>query len=187
MKQVLYVKKCQFVADTFDYTTNEENDDLIYAFKDYITKSVTESNNDLLICDMDLYINTIDKIIKSEIKNGVYGNDKVLVWKLYTSCLLSLLRNVIPSNRNKNRISRQVEHLTFNEEVMSDIVYEEGKDAPVVFDLDDKYLDYVAYILQKIKKQIITDIQELSNEYGLSEEMITDIMMSELNNDGEDD
>lgn len=180
MKQVLYVKKCQFVAEEFDYTTDTSNQDLVDAFKDYAYKNVLETNNDLLVCDINLYFKTIDKIIKNEIKSGVYGNDPVMVWKLYTSCLLSLLRNLTPSNKNKIKIDKSVARATYTEELMTDIMYEENKSAPVVYGLSDEYLDYVAYLLQKIKTQIIRDIQELSDEYSLSDEMVEDILMSGL-------
>lgn len=180
MKQVLYVKKCQFVAEEFEYTTNTDNPELVDAFKDYAQHSVIESNNDLLVCDIDLYFRTIDKIIKSEVKNGVYGNDKVIVWKLYTSCLLSLLRNLTPSNKNKIKIDKSVDRVTYSEELLTDIMYEENKTAPVVYGLSDEYLDYVAYLLQRIKTQIVKDIQELSDEYNMSDEMVEDILMSGL-------
>lgn len=70
---------------------------------------------------------------------------------------------------------------------MTDIMQEESKTAPIVYDLDKKYLDYVAFLLQKIKSRIIKDIQELSDAYVLSSDMIEDILMSNLSESDDND
>ena len=187
MKQVLYVKKCQFVGEEFDYVTDKNNigeDDAFYA---YAKNNVLESNNDLLICNISLYLSTISRIIKSEIDLGVYGKDKILCWKLYTSCLLSLVRNLTLNRKNSDKARRMIEHKTFDEDVMSDMMKEESLNAPITYDLDDSYLDYISYILQRVKYRMISDIGELSNEYSMTDEMVEDILMLGLSSEGDDD
>ena len=56
---------------------------------------------------------------------------------------------------------------------------DESVTAPVVYDLDKKYIDYIAFMMQKIKKLIIEDIKELSKTYDLPDNMIEDILMSQ--------
>ena len=80
-----------------------------------------------------------------------------------------------------------IERNSYTDDLMTDIMYEESKDAPVVYDLDKKYLDYVAFLLKKVKQRIVVDIQELSNEYRLSDEMVEDILMSSLSGGDDDD
>lgn len=75
MKQVLYVKKCQFVAEEFDWRSTEDNFETV---KDFAYKSILDSNNDLLACEISTYFTTIDRIVKEEVAKSFYGNDKVL-------------------------------------------------------------------------------------------------------------
>lgn len=76
MKQILYARKCAFIAEEFNYTT--KSDDEMEAFKAYATESALASTNDLLVCDIEVYLNQIHKIAKKYVYDGVYGNDKVL-------------------------------------------------------------------------------------------------------------
>lgn len=58
---------------------------------------------------------------------------------------------------------------------------EETASAPVVYDLDSKYLDYIAITLQKVKTIMIKDIRELSAEYTYPDDMLEDMFMLEAN------
>ena len=77
MKQILYARKCSFIAEEFNFTTRD-SDEESFAFKDHMTSVAMSTPNNLLICDMKVYLSTINGIIKDHIYNGVYGNDKVL-------------------------------------------------------------------------------------------------------------
>lgn len=211
MKQILYARKCAFCAEEFEYTTKDESAES-EAFKAYAKSNVLSSNTSLLVCDIELYFSTIDRIIKDYVYNGVYAKDKVLCWKLYTSCLISLLRNFTLSNKNKIKlidikktkeqwqkikeqekanknlpISEQIKpdkkrifYKTNYYELMDSFMADENRTAPIVYDLSEEYLDYVALTIQKIKVSIINDIREMSHAYDLSDEMVEDILMSGL-------
>ena len=68
------------------------------------------------------------------------------------------------------------------DDILSNILIEENNSAAIVYDLDDEYLDYVAFLLQKIKIKIIKDIKEFSDEYNLPDDMIADILSADLTN-----
>lgn len=178
MKQILYARKCAYCNEEFNYTTPEASFDTEVT-REYMTEQVMATPNSLLACDMQVYLKTIDGIIKDFIYNGVYGNDKVLAWKLYTSCLISLLRNFTLSNKNKLRIAHA--KACNYEENLEQIIAEETATAPVVYDLNSEYLDYIALTLQKIKTTMINDIRELSAEYAYSDDMLEDMFMLEAN------
>lgn len=185
MKQILYARKCSFIAEEFNFTTRN-NDEESFAFKDHMYDSVMSTPNSLLVCDMKVYLSTIDRIIKDHIYNGVYGNDKVLAWKLYTSCLISLVRNFTLSNKNKLKL-QFFKCTTDYDDWLEKTILEESKTAPVVYDLEPEYLDYIAVMLQKIKATIIKDIRELSAYYTYPDEMLEDLFMLETNFGTEDD
>ena len=61
------------------------------------------------------------------------------------------------------------------------VITEETKTAPIVYDLDSEYLDYVALTVQKVKATLINDIKELSDEYQYSDELLEDLFTVEAN------
>lgn len=195
MKQILYARKCNYISEEFENSTNANDIANNYAFKKYMEASVYSANTGLFSCDIDLYFKTIDRVIKDEVYNGVYGNDKLLAWKLYTSLLISLTRNFKLSKRNKYKLidikatkenykkthKKKLILKSNYSDILCDIVSEETKTAPIVYDLDEEYLDYISVMVQKVKMRIIEDIHELSSQYEFSEDMLEDILMSGLN------
>ena len=136
---------------------------------------------------------------------GIYGNDIILCRKLYLSVVISLLRNFKLSNINKlklidfkamgydsfdniyisNWLAENKQNIILKnnyDDILSNILIEENNSAAIVYDLDDEYLDYVAFLLQKIKIKIIKDIKEFSDEYNLPDDMIADILSADLTN-----
>lgn len=76
MKQILYAKKCEYTYKEFNHTSATKVE--YETYKEYETDVILRNNNDILILDIELYFNAIDKIVKDVIYNGVYGNDKLL-------------------------------------------------------------------------------------------------------------
>lgn len=207
IKQVLYVKKCAFIFDEFEQSVKVDYND-IYAdsFKKHIQDTVNNaSNNDFYNYEIELYFKTIDRLIYDMVYTGIYGNDIILCKKLYLSVVISLLRNFKLSNINKlklidfkamgydsfdniyisNWLAENKQNIILKnnyDDILSNILIEENNSAAVVYDLDDEYLDYVAFLLQKIKIKIIKDIKEFSDEYNLPDDMIADILSADLTN-----
>lgn len=96
--------------------------------------------------------------------------------------MLSLLRNLTISYKNKNKLNFYLSKTTPLEETISDILCDETSSAPVVYDLDDEYIEYVAFLLQKVKIEITNNLKEVLHEYALSDEVVQDILMAELDN-----
>lgn len=174
MKQILYARKCDFIKNEIGNPI--ENNDADLLIRNYMQSEISLNSRGLLKCDIELYLNKIDTIIHNEIYNGVYSKDKVLAWKLYTSVLISFLRNITLSNDNKQKFNKYNNGGLDREELYSSCIEDETVTAPIVYDLDSSYLDYVAMILQKIKSTIITDINEFSSYYDVSDDMIGDVL-----------
>ena len=193
MKKILYGRKCVYMSQEFGGTTNTSTED--EACMNYATSAIKTSNNDMMYLEIDLYIQSIDKIIKKLIYDGVYGKDKVLCFKLYTSCLLSLLRNFTLSRKNINRVIdsgilndlkekgiKEIKYKTNYYDLIESFLEEETKNAPILYDLDDEYLDYIALTTQKAKIELVKDIAEITSYYNLTDEMVIDILMSSYRN-----
>ena len=95
-----------------------------------------------------------------------------------------MLRNFTPSNKNKQKIAR-AKSLNYDD-TLAQIIQEEADSAPIVYDLDSEYLDYIAVLVQKIKIGMIHDIRELAEVYDCPDDMMEDILMTEANFGEED-
>lgn len=102
MKKILYGRKCVYSSFEFDGTTFTEYQN--QACKDYMLQGVNSMNLGIMRCEINDYLNSIDKIAKEEVYNGVYGKDKKLCYKIYIACLLTLLKGVTLSNKNKRAL-----------------------------------------------------------------------------------
>ena len=78
MKNIIYARKCAYCDEEFNYATlvNSDESNIV---RDYMTEQVLATPNDLLHCDIEIYLGTIDKIVKDILNNGVYANDKILI------------------------------------------------------------------------------------------------------------
>lgn len=102
MEHILYGRKCTYSAFEFDGTTFTDHQNQVC--KDYMLQGVNTMNLEMMECEINDYLNSVDKIARDEIYNGVYGKDKNLCYKIYIACLLTLLRGVTLSNKNKKSL-----------------------------------------------------------------------------------
>jgi hypothetical protein len=182
IKSIIMKRKVDFEKSEFSYISN---DSVSYdTFKSSSEIKLRDSLTGYASIDVCDYFNNISKIIYDVISKGIYKNDKVLVWKLYQSCVLSLLRNITLSNESKLKL-----HM-YSMEGMSDgnlrdILNKETLSAPIAYNLGDEWLDYIAVLLQYIKDRIIKDIDDISKIYNLPDKMVEDILMTSLMGDEE--
>ena len=200
MKQTIYGRKCVFCNEEFDSVCGIDAETLVKLKKE-LGDPISNNSHDFLSIELNDCIDNINKIIHDKIYNGVYGKDKSLAWKLYTSVLISLVRNFTLSKSNKKRLIDYKMSNKFNElngdcrlylklnfeELIERIMWDETATAPVAYDLDNSYLDYVALVVQQVKKELIRDIEELNQEYTLSDDLVEDVLMSCLSSVREDE
>lgn len=54
---------------------------------------------------------------------------------------------------------------------------DETKTAPIVYNLDEKWIDYISVLLQQIKDTIVSDVNEICDMYVLSDKMVEDVLL----------
>ena len=187
MKNIIYARKCAYAYKEFNHTTKTEAE--ADAFAEYSKYNIVNNSHDtnMLYYETYDYLKSINSIVKTEIKNGIYGKDKLLSYKIYTSTLLSLLNNFTLSNAHKERLKRHLEaNKADSEDLLARFVQIEADRAVLLYDLSDDYYDYVAYLVQRVKSLMIKDIKFLQSNYVISDTMIEDVMLSNIFK-GEDD
>lgn len=59
------------------------------------------------------------------------------------------------------------------------MMVEESESAPIVYDLSEEYLPYIKFIASKVKTTLASEIKNIIQEYTVSDEMASDILLSE--------
>lgn len=73
-------------------------------------------------------------------------------------------------------------NLTIYDTNLEKALKEENINAPVAYNLDEEYLDYVAFISRKIQIKILKGINEIGRDYQLDENNMVDILLSSFKN-----
>lgn len=73
-------------------------------------------------------------------------------------------------------------NLTIYDTNLEKALKEENINAPVAYNLDDEYLDYVAFISKKIQLKLLKGINEIGKSYELDENNMVDILLSSFTN-----
>lgn len=189
MKGIIYARKCAFCYEEFNFTTDLNKEDIVDAFRNTVRGNAVDYSKDTLQVEVVEYFSRVEGIVKDIVYKGIYGKDKLLAFKIYTALMISLLRNFTLSNKNKNRLIdyRKMHRVGNNdrvyykcnaEDIITECMVEETDLAPIAYDLEDKYKDYIAFLLQKVKSTIIKDIKFLASNYQVSDDLIEDVLLS---------
>lgn len=185
MKKLLYPCKVEYQNSAYNDVIKErfgDTRDLYNQVKSDLIHDVMKTQQGVLTVDINIYLRQLKKCIWNVIDATPYCNDFVIKSNLYMSILLSFLRSLTISNKNKVRISTSYvrSNSKIYEEMLNSIYKIEQETAPVLWHLDKDFLDYVRILLIRVQEQIIYDIQELQHYQIPSEDFITEILMQPL-------
>jgi len=190
IKKLFYPCKVEYQNSAYNLVIKAEFDDtsdLYTHLQNELVETVINTQQTLLKVDVEEYLRQIKRIIW-EIINSTPYTDKVIKNNLYVSVLISFLRSITLSNKNKKRISSNYfyNNARLYEETLNEIYKTEQDNAPVVWNLDVGFIPYIKILLLRVQEKIIQDIQELRNYQIPNEDFITEVLMEplkEINND----
>ena len=118
--------------------------------------------------------------MKFAISDIPYKNDKAMMHNIYISCLLTLLKMVTISNKNKERIAVRLKRALSIDNLVEDIYKEERQEGAVLYHLDSSMGNYILTLVVRIKKEIVKDLRDIVGYYEPSEQVIKDVLMSPM-------
>lgn len=191
IKSVMQPLRVNYQQDYFHeiYTDEYQSDNIQSRIKEDIKDTIINKNHSFVETDVTLYFKNIPNIIKDFLRETPYSKNPRTFKNLYTSCLITLLRSITISNQNKMRIinSKTGEYKSNIDSVINTIYYEESLHAPIQWNLGHGYDTLVAVFTNKIKKLIAQDIRDIMQVHEMSDDIITDIMMSPMIDVGDND
>lgn len=144
---------------------------------------VTEARrltDDLLKAEYKYYLTQLPSTVKHVLKESPYSNNPVMMHNLYISCLLTLLKTLTMSNKNRTRLENKEAKCLPTTDLMDRIYAEEGGDNVVIYHLEKSMKNYVKLLVNRCKSEIAHDLRYIVGSYELSDSIIKEILMQPL-------
>ena len=141
---------------------------------------VRQSNSQLVQIEYSHYLESICTTIKFVLRTSPYQNDKAMMHNIYLSCLLTLLKTITMSNRNKARFNKRVRKALSVENLIDQIYAQESQDNIVLYHLDPSMGNYILTLVAKIRKEIVKDLRGIIGSFEPSEQVIKDVLISPI-------
>lgn len=123
-------------------------------------------------------VSTLPKIIKKVVNHTPYRDDKVMTKNLEMSCMLTLLSQLTLNNKSKEKLNKKE---TKSNTVETSTVYKylnEERNDVVCWKLSEDLSDYVRLLVNKIRKQLSTNIYEVKSSYEMSDDVLDSVIYS---------
>ena len=182
IKRVLYPFKVNYQKTSFGQIfpiEDIETGDLT-GMSDERINAVRGYNRGLLQFEYQYYLTQINSTIKEVLKESPYVNDPVTFRNLHLSCLLTLLKTITLSNKNKKRIENKEDRNLPVLILMDKIYEEESKDNVVVYHLDKSMGNYVRTLVNRCKHEIAKDLSTIIGSHELPDDIVEDILKQPL-------
>lgn len=132
IKKILYPMKINYQNDSFNKVLNDEvqGDGLQEHIKEDLYKNILSNTNDIVKIEINNYLKTIPRVIKNFLTCTPYASDKLVLNNLYISCLLTILKGITLSNKNRERLKHKLrKSLPYEDDLISEIFNDERLNA----------------------------------------------------------
>ena len=182
IKKVLYPMKVNYQQDYYEQVIKSDMSEEEYStqLQEDRENLVRQSNSQLVQIEYSHYLESICTTIKFVLRTSPYQNDKAMMHNIYLSCLLTLLKTITMSNRNKARFNKRVRKALSVENLIDQIYAQESQDNIVLYHLDPSMGNYILTLVAKIRKEIVKDLRGIIGSFEPSEQVIKDVLMSPI-------
>lgn len=181
IKRILYPLKVDYQKETFGQQfVPELHEDSVQKIREKFIGQCRNQFKPILKVDFEYYLKKISYTAHHFLKTTPYANDEVTLHNLYLSCMMTLVNQITLSNYNQKRYETRLKRGYNLEDFINKVYSEEQLDSVVVFHLDPNMKNYVAVLVNRIKKLIIKDMRYLIGDSEPSDSVIQSIMSSSL-------
>lgn len=178
IKTILYACKVNYQNQNFINIMNTDDVDT----KDI--SAIRESLRDNVRADyrkemQEAVIDVLDympQLVMKVCKDTPYSKDKLMINRLYKSCLLSFLNSITLPEATIENLSRKVTDP--NQTKLNKMFSKERRDCIILWHLDGTMHDYIKVIMSRVKKEMSSSICEVKQSYDLSDSVVDDILDS---------
>lgn len=182
IKKILYPMKVNYQKQYFEQAIRKEdaNEDSIERLQGERENMARKAMMEAMPIEYESYLQSIPGTIKNVLIDSPYANDKLMIHKIYVSCLLSLLKTITISNVNKHKIEKRAKRALALDGLIDRIYKQERDDNIVLYHLDNSMKNYISTLLSFIRKEVVKDLRGIVGSFEPSEQVIKDILTSPI-------
>lgn len=180
LKATLYPMKVVYQKQYFLQSFEDTSADIFdrESIKGHLLSQSLDSNKEMIVAEFKYYLSKITQTIKTLLMDSPYSNDKVLFHDIYISCLLTVLNQVTLSNASKEKLSKVKGNI--RESYIDELYAKEMKESVILYHLEESYENYIFVMVNKIKRLICVDLQQLLDSYQVPDSVMKSILASPL-------
>ena len=132
--------------------------------------------------DIEITLNSIDVIINDVLDDTQYANNELIRHRLYISCLLTLLDSItLP--RDSSLLKSRVKSKNVSDGAFIEALAKEREKQPMLWNLDESMSNIVRVIVNRIRKELSEEINNVSKEHTLPDDVV-DLILNNAFNEG---
>lgn len=130
IKKIMYGMKVNYQQENFEDIFSDEfqGEGIEDQIKTDLCNTLLSNTNDMLRIEVEYYLTSIPKIIKRFLKDTPYSKDKKIMNNLYISCLITVLKSLTLSNKNKYILQKKLKRAVKQQDIIIDNIYKEEKE-----------------------------------------------------------
>ena len=187
IKKSMYPMKVDYQNDVF----NQRFDPVLHSqtvldLREKATQICRDQPTPLMHVDFEYYLRKITHTVKMFLKTSPYRNDKAMMNNLYISCMMTFLNQITLNNYNKKRYKNRLRRGYNIDGFLNKVYILEQEYSVVLFHLPDNLHNYVATLVNQIKKFLVKDMRELIGSFELPDSFMQAIIASSMGESRDD-
>ena len=107
---------------------------------------------------------------------------------IYISCLLTVLNGITLSKADVEKLQNTYSNIESKYRLLEKIYADNKRNSLILYHLEESYASYIKVLSNKVFQTLKQDLLELSSQnYGISDEVMTSILFLELNGESSQD
>lgn len=190
IKRIMYPLKVNYQKSVFNEvvksaeTSEYDGASALEAINDSLTSNMINSNS-YLSAEIELYIKSIKRTIERIIANTPYRSDPTLSHRLYMSCLISFLKRITLSAKNKYRL--KVLEKEPSQKLLDATYEEEQRTSTTCWRLSDEYDSYIHVLTTQVLETCVKDIKALVRDYSITDDILQVALLNGKTSKDEDE
>ena len=180
LKATLYPMKVVYQKQYFLQSFEDNSADIFdrESIKGHMLSQSLDSNKEMIVAEFKYYLSKITQTIKTLLLDSPYASDKSMINNIYISCLLTILNQVTLNKVSQEKLSKIKGNV--KDSYIDELYAKEMRNSVILYHLDDTLENYIFVLVNKIKRLICVDLQQLLDSYQVPDSVVKSILASPL-------
>jgi len=180
-KSSLYPLKVMYQNESFGMTTQVDEDGIPKSnIGDNMRKSVQDDyRNEYMVSAIFEELDRVPDLVDEVVGRTPYASDPKTFKNLRISCKLTLLSQLtLPKGALERLEATRENRMAKADDYMLSVLENERSESPILWELPDSMSPYVACLVNEVRKELGTEINDARNRYTLPDDVLDSIVSS---------